>query len=159
MVDLRTALIVEDDPMLQAAMNKVLARMGFRVVSASHFDGAASLLTALEVNIGCVSAQLPSKSGYDLCEHIRGPLGLMKLPVLVMCRHANPWDMACAEDAGGNAFLRKPFTMRQFSRSVKFLLDPTRRGESPTRELRPLTPTSAAPVARRVPGGPALVAA
>jgi DNA-binding response OmpR family regulator len=159
MVDLLTALIVEDDPMLQTAMRKVLVSMSFRVVSASHFDGAASLLTALEVNLGCVSAQLPSKSGYDLCEHIRGPLGLMKLPVLVMCRHANPWDMACAEDAGANAFLLKPFTMRQFSRSVKFLLDPTGRGESPMRELRPLTPMSAVLVTGRVPRDPALAAA
>jgi DNA-binding response OmpR family regulator len=154
-----TALIVEDDPLLRTAMSKVLGRMAFRVISASHFDGATSLLTALEVNLVCISACLPSKSGYDLCEHIRGPLGLGKLPILFVCRRANAWDMAYAEDVGGNALLRKPFTMGQFTHSVKFLLDPVGCGVSPMRELQPLIPMSAQPATNRVAEAPALVAA
>src|SRR6202142_4325285 len=36
----RTALIVEDDPRLQGAMSKELARMDFHVLSTSHYEGA-----------------------------------------------------------------------------------------------------------------------
>ena len=159
MRELRTALIVEDDPILRAAMSKVLGRMGFNVVSACHFDGGASFLTALEVDLACINACLPNKSGYDLCEHIRGPLGLMNLPILIVCQHANPWDIAYAEDVGGNAFLRKPFTMRQFTHSVTFLLDPMRWSASPMRELRRLLPASSVPATNGQNEGPARVAA
>ncbi len=140
MMDRRTALIVEDDPTLQMAMVKRLARMGFEVASASHFEAADSHLTARALHIACIHAHLPSRSGYELCEHIRGPLGLMDLPILIMCQHASPGDMAYAEDVGGNAFLRKPFTMRQFADCVEFLLNARRSSAPPMRQLRPLMP-------------------
>jgi DNA-binding response OmpR family regulator len=149
MMDRRTALIVEDDPTLQMAMAKRLARMGFDVASASHFEAADSHLTARTLHIACIHARLPSRSGYELCEHIRGPLGLLDLPVLIMCQDASPGDMAYAEDVGGNAFLRKPFTMGQFADCVEFLLNATRWSHPPMRQLQPLMPRPAAHVASR----------
>jgi DNA-binding NtrC family response regulator len=51
----------------------------------------------------------PSKSGYELCEHIRGSLALVELPILMTSEYASPEDLAYAEGAGANAFLDKPF--------------------------------------------------
>jgi two-component system chemotaxis response regulator CheY len=71
----RTALIVEDDPHLQKAMSRELERMSFHVLAANHYDAAVRHLQGCEPHVVCVDVGLPNKSGYELCEHIRGSLG------------------------------------------------------------------------------------
>jgi two-component system chemotaxis response regulator CheY len=132
----RTALIVEDDPRLQRAMSKELARMDFHVLSASHYDGALRHLAELEPHVVCIDVGLPNKSGYELCEHIRGPLGLAGLPILMTSEYGSCEDMAHAEEAGGDAFLRKPFSMRRFKQCVESLSKRTRPSLSPMHELQ-----------------------
>jgi DNA-binding response OmpR family regulator len=132
----RTALVVEDDPHLQRAMSRELERMSFRVFSASHYDAAVRHLQEREPHVVCVDVGLPNKSGYELCEHIRGSLGLVGLPVLMTSEYGSPGDMAYAEDAGGNAFLRKPFSMRELRDCVESLLDPARSSPPPWHELQ-----------------------
>ncbi len=117
----RTALIVEDDPRLQRAMSRELAGMDFRVLSASHYDGAVRHLAQLEPHLVCIDVGLPNKSGYELCEHIRGPLGLARLPILMMSDYGGSADKAHAEEAGGNGFLLKPFSMPHFKQCVESL--------------------------------------
>ena len=73
----RLALIVEDDPALQKAMTERLLRMDFEVKGALHYEAAVGeLVAAGEPNLVCVDLELPTRSGYELCEYIRGQLGL-----------------------------------------------------------------------------------
>ena len=120
-----TALIVEDDPRLQRAMSAQLVRMDFHVLSASHCEGAIRHLAECEPHVVCIDVGLPTKSGYDLCEYIRGVLGCDWLPILVTSEYASPQDMAYAEDAGGNAFLHKPFSMGQLAHCIESMAKST----------------------------------
>jgi DNA-binding response OmpR family regulator len=122
----RTALIVEDDPQLQRAMSRQFARMDFHVLSAGHYNAAVRHLAGRRADVVCIDVGLPDKSGYELCEHIRGALGLVGVPILVTSEYGSPQDVAHAEDAGGNAFLRKPFSMRQLARCIDSLSNATR---------------------------------
>jgi two-component system, OmpR family, response regulator len=118
----RIALVVEDDPRLQKAISKGLGRIEFNVLLASHFDAAVEHLEVRRPDIVCVDVGLPSKSGYELCEHIRASARLAGLPIIVTSEHGSPSAIAQAEDAGGNVFLRKPFPMRELVRCVESLL-------------------------------------
>jgi two-component system OmpR family response regulator len=134
----RTALVVEDDPRLQKAMSMQFGRMDFDVLLASHYDDALRHLATGEPQLACVDVGLPNKSGYELCEHIRGSLGLAELPILMTSDYGTAGDMAFAEDAGGNAFLRKPFTMQELTDCVESMLNATRRSPALVHELKPL---------------------
>jgi DNA-binding response OmpR family regulator len=117
-------LIVEDDPDLQESMAAELERMDLEVLSALHYDAAIQqLMTARTPHLVCVDLELPTRSGYEVCEYIRGPLGRASVPILVTSDSGFPEDMACAEEAGANAFLKKPFSMRDFTTYVETLLD------------------------------------
>ncbi len=134
----RTALIVEDDPDLQKAMTERLAAMDFDVRGALHYEGAVHELRAAgEPTLVCVDLELPTQSGYELCEHIRGALGLDRVPILVTSDSGFPEDMACAEQAGANAFLKKPFSMQDFDRSIAALLDRSRMSDPGDRGVQP----------------------
>jgi DNA-binding response OmpR family regulator len=133
---MRFALIVDDDPVLQTAMTRHLERMKFDVARAFHYGAAVAHLTARRPHLVCVNLELPTQSGYELCEYIRGPLGLTGVPILVTsdCRLAR--DLASAEEAGANAFLKKPFTMRELTTCIEALLGKTHRTDPPPHDNR-----------------------
>jgi len=122
----RLTLVVEDDPSLFRAMASELRRMGFDVLGAATYDAALDHLEARVPHLICVDVGLPIQSGYELCEHIRGPLGL-DVPILVTADSGGVDDMANAEAAGASAFLKKPFTMRQLASYVLLLIGPAPR--------------------------------
>jgi two-component system chemotaxis response regulator CheY len=83
-----TALIVEDDPRLQNAMSAQLRQMDLDVLVANHYDAAVCHLAVGEPHVICIDVGLPNKSGYELCEHIRGSLRFVGLPILMTSDHS-----------------------------------------------------------------------
>ena len=109
--------------------------MHFGVLSARHHAAAVHHLKGLPVDIVCIDIGLPNESGYEVCEYIRGALGLTRVPIIAISEHGTCQDMAQAEQAGANAFLLKPFSMRQLSACVQSLLDWTAGRTLPRHEL------------------------
>jgi len=132
----RFALVVDDDPTLLGAMIRELARIGFEAIGALHYEAAVALLRTRRPTLVCVDLQLPTLSGYELCEHIRGPLGLADVPILVLGASSLARDMADAEEVGANAFLRKPFSMHQLHNYVEALFHKPHRSEPHLRRLQ-----------------------
>jgi DNA-binding response OmpR family regulator len=117
-----TVLVVEDDPALQRLMSQHLVRMNVDVLVASHYAAALAHFASRTPDLACVDVGLPTESGFDLCEYIRGPLGLKLMPIVVMGECGRPADAAYAEEAGANAFLAKPFSMPELSANIVALL-------------------------------------
>ena len=117
-----TVLLVEDDPELQRIMTRHLAQMNLRILTASHYGAALTHLASGTPDLACVDIGLPSESGFELCEHIRGPLGLKSLPIVVTSEADWPAARAYAEEAGANAFLPKPFSMSELGAKIMALL-------------------------------------
>jgi DNA-binding response OmpR family regulator len=122
----RTVLVVEDDPEQQQLMSDHFARMDIHVLVASHYAAAVVHLASRNLDLACVDIGLPTQSGFELCEYIRGPLGLKLLPIMVMSEGDWPADRAYAEEAGANAFLTKPFSLPELGAHVTALLDGVR---------------------------------
>jgi DNA-binding response OmpR family regulator len=131
----RVALVVEDDPRFRAVMKAALVALGFDVLCAAHYDAAVLHLATAKLDLACIDVALPDKSGHELCEHIRGPLGLGQLPIIMACDYGSAVDRASAESAGANAFLRKPFSRKDLSLCVRSLLTLTAPSGRPVREL------------------------
>jgi DNA-binding response OmpR family regulator len=132
----RIALVVEDDPLLQGEMAKHLEGARFTVLTAFSFDAAVQHLTTCKPDIACIDLGLPSESGYELCEYMRSQPALVWLPILVTSERVFPEDMAHAEEAGANAFLKKPFTMQGLLKYVLALLDGPANSTPSVRRLR-----------------------
>ncbi len=132
----RTVLVVEDDPGLQRSMVKCLEEARFKVRAALDCETAMQSLAAERPTLVCVDLALPRESGFQLCEHIRKTPALLFIPILVTSDRVSPEDMAHAEDAGANAFLKKPFTMRQLLKYVLALLDGPHSSRPSVRRLR-----------------------
>jgi len=132
----RTILVVEDDPVLQRAMAKGLEAAKFSVRTAIDYETAVGILKSMRPSLVCVDLALPRESGYDLCEHIRRQPELIYVPIVVTSDRAFPEDMAHAEEAGANAFLKKPFPPEKLIKYVFALLDGPNSSRPSVRRLR-----------------------
>lgn len=129
-------LIVEDDPVLQEQMSAQLARMGFDVLRALHYDAALAHLAGAKPELALIDIELPTQSGFEICEYIRKQLGLLEVPILVTSESRHPEVMAYAEEAGADAFLGKPFGMSDLARYVEALVAKRKRSEPRIWRLR-----------------------
>jgi DNA-binding response OmpR family regulator len=118
----RVVLVVEDDPALQGAVATYLRSSRFRVLTALHCGAALRHLETEQPDVIYVDLGLPDQSGYELCEQIRRLPSLGEVPVVLTSDRFFPEDMARAEEAGANAFLKKPFTMAQLTQCLDIVL-------------------------------------
>jgi DNA-binding response OmpR family regulator len=132
----RVILVVEDDPILQRSMAKALEEANFKVVQSLDYESAVRCLRELRPSLACVDLSLPRESGYEVCEYIRKQPELIYIPILVTSDRAFPEDMAHAEEAGANAFLKKPFPMKKLLKYIVALLDGPNSSRPSVRRLR-----------------------
>lgn len=132
----RIALVVENDAATRDAVAKQLDDMKFDVVTANDVIAALRLLEQVTPDILIVDLTLPRESGLDLCDQVRTQSRFAHVQILVISDRHSPTDMANAEDAGANAFLRKPFTPERLSKYVTALLEGPHSSRPSVRRLR-----------------------
>ena len=132
----RVVVLVEDHPTQREAIRRCLAEKNFHVETATDYHAALRVLDHCVPDLLCLDMTLPRESGLDLCEHVRNDQRLRFIPILVISDRSSPEDMANAEDAGANAFLKKPFTRDKLLKYVGVLLDGPHASRPSVRRLR-----------------------
>lgn len=66
---------------------------------------------------------LPGVSGIELITQVRANAAMTNVPIVMISGHNNYMMDARAKSVGANAFLNKPFTLRQLRSTVESLLD------------------------------------
>jgi len=132
----RVVLLVEDHPTQREAIRRCLVEKNFHVEIASDYHGAIKVLAGCVPDLLCIDTTLPRESGLELCEYVRNDEKQRLVPILVISDRSSPEDMANAEDAGANAFLKKPFTRDKLLKYVGVLLDGPHASRPSVRRLR-----------------------
>jgi DNA-binding response OmpR family regulator len=132
----RSVLVVEDDPSLLVTMHRHLVKAGLAILTASDFATAVAQLGNTAFDAVYVDLCLPNESGYELCERIRQEPAMCFVPIIVASERGFPEDMSRAEEAGANAFLRKPFTMQLLIECLEMLMGGGAESRPPMRRLR-----------------------
>jgi DNA-binding response OmpR family regulator len=120
MLAIKTVLLVDDDVEVLSAMETVVGREGYRVLTAS--DGNAGLAAAECENpdVVVVDMMMPKKSGFLVLEKLKsrpdgGPL------VVMITANEGGRHKAYAEALGVDAYLRKPFEMHRLLDALRKL--------------------------------------
>ena len=133
---MRLVLVVEDQPAIRERVKRWLEADGFTVRVASEYDSAMRELETCEPILLCIDQTLPRESGLDLVETVRKR---SKVPIIMMSERHSPEDMADAEQAGANAFLKKPFERELLVKYVRWILDGPHASRPTVRRLRRLS--------------------
>jgi len=100
-------LIVEDEPVVQMAAQRVLSRAGITTASAVDVDGAIAKMRADTYKILLCDLKLPKASGFELFDHVRA---LAAPPEIVMITGYATLENALESfQLGAFDFIPKPF--------------------------------------------------
>lgn len=118
----RIALVVDDSPDMRMQMSAICHREGLDVVEVR--DGETALTEARErrPDIICLDLMLPTLSGFEVCERLKGQPETADIPVLIASARSYPQDRAEAEMAGADAYAMKPLDVDAFATQVRTLL-------------------------------------
>ncbi|HEY4221037.1 MAG TPA: response regulator transcription factor [Myxococcota bacterium] len=116
-------LVVEDDPALRKMICRHLEKMGHLPVDVDNGEAALTYLDGNELPaLVCLDLALPAMSGFRVCEQIRSATRTRALPVLVITARTSVQDHTFALEMGADAFLEKPFKLKDFEHEVKTLI-------------------------------------
>ena len=119
--DGRTVLVVEDEEGIRALTQRILERLGCRVLTAGNADEARVLSAShYEIDVLLTDLGLPGAGGVKLGDEIRG----LRPRVKVIYMSGSPDDMIHTHHGlpPDRAFLHKPFTREALTDMLRQVL-------------------------------------
>jgi DNA-binding NtrC family response regulator len=119
----RVVLIVDDEPDMCWALERIIARMGYQTVSAPSGQDAARLVERIPVEMALVDAKLPDMEGIDLARQLRQRQP--GLPVVLVSGYFYELDARVQEWIRQEViwgFIGKPFVLSQVRKAVETAL-------------------------------------
>ncbi|PFG20934.1 response regulator [Serinibacter salmoneus] len=119
--DWRT-VVVDDDPDIRHLMELAAQRAGTTVIATAE-DGPGALATILEhaPDLVLLDVSLPGMSGLEVLYHLVSALGGSTAPrprVVVVSASVGPIDRERTTAAGADAFVPKPFRVRDLASTL-----------------------------------------
>ena len=104
----RTVLALDDDPVVLKVMDNVLSRNGYRVYTVGDPLDFWEFLTEHTPDLILLDLEMPSVTGYEICQVLRNDAKYRHLPVVVLTGHSEIEEYQRALEAGADDVLSKP---------------------------------------------------
>ncbi|MEH6825357.1 MAG: sigma-54 dependent transcriptional regulator [Motiliproteus sp.] len=137
-------LIVEDEDVIRAALQKFLERNDYRVNSADSVDQALTLCAQHRFDLVISDLRLPGRPGTDLIEQVG------KTPVLIMTSYASMRSAVDAMKLGAVDYIAKPFNHDEMLLSIEGILSQAAKTAAAPQEQAP----EPKPAASKTPSSP-----
>ena len=106
-------LLAEDNKMNQIAMQSLLERLGYQVLSVGHGREAVEAYAAGDFDAVLMDCQMPEMDGFEATAHIRRQqVGSVPIPIIGLSGRALPSDRDAAIALGMDAYLTKPVSIQ-----------------------------------------------
>ena len=97
----------------------------YKVVAAMSGEDALELLQGgLVPALVITDINMPGISGYEVCSYIRSKTGIQNTPVIFISGLFSEELMKVGVLAGGNDFIKKPFSISELREKANILLNP-----------------------------------
>lgn len=105
----KTILIVEDDAVLAAELEKVLREENYQVTIAGSGQEALSRIAREDIDVCLLDIRLPDCRGFELCKSIRR---IYRGAIIIMTGLDEEEDIVRGLDSGADDYVTKPFSIQ-----------------------------------------------
>lgn len=116
----KTVLLVDDSPELLRLNERVLRPEGYSLLSAGTLREARAVFDQATPDAIVLDIDLPDGNGLDFCRELRAAANI---PVVFLTAHSDAQTVQKGAEAGGCAFLTKPYQMEEFQKAVADAVD------------------------------------
>lgn len=113
-------LVVEDDPQIRAALQRVLSLEGYETTIANDGQQALDYLSAGRFDAVVMDVMMPFIDGLTVCKELRNRGNYT--PILLLTARHEVGDRVQGLDAGADDYLAKPFAIEELLARVRALL-------------------------------------
>jgi len=120
-------LVVDDDPKFLRLSTELLAGAGYDVHTASDPTQVKELAASLVPDLVILDISMPGKDGFEVARELRSSEITRHIPCMFITAHRASTHVRDAKDAGGVAYLEKPFRSSSLIWMVKSLMSKQQR--------------------------------
>lgn len=118
--EMRTILLIEDEPAFLEAMTRGLEREGYSVTTAINGAAALEAFRSSQPDLILLDLMLPGRmSGIDVCREIRRE---SEVPIIVVTAKDDEMESVVLLEVGADDYVRKPFGMRELIARIRAIL-------------------------------------
>jgi len=134
---LKKIVIAEDDDAIAHMVNMALGDAGFLCLRARDGDEALKLVKAHDPDLLVLDVMMPRIDGHEVARRLKADVMWSRTPILMLTALAGVDNEVKGLDAGADAYMSKPFDLREFGARCKALIRAARRerDRNPTTNL------------------------
>jgi CheY-like chemotaxis protein len=110
-------LIVDDEPVLCAVLQRMLTRLDYHVVSAHDGLEALKILSNMSIDLVITDLRMPKMDGWALMQFVKK--NVPHVPVILITGYHSIHTQNKASESSADGYISKPFSMAQ----IKAILD------------------------------------
>lgn len=99
---------IDDSPIVAHSLKKLLAPLGYQVISITEPMHGFSDLIEHQPNLIFLDLMMPNVNGYSVCKFLRETDAFQDIPIIILTAQSGAIDRARAKMAGATDFLGKP---------------------------------------------------
>jgi CheY-like chemotaxis protein len=120
--DLKTVIVVEDEPDAAELFAEMMRVSGFRVFKTYSSTPAISLINKEQPDVVILDIMMPDISGLEVLRFMRRDPQLKDIPVIVVSARSMPSDIKEGLEAGATIYLTKPVGYLDLKKSVDLVM-------------------------------------
>jgi CheY-like chemotaxis protein len=134
---LKKIVIAEDDDSIAHMVNMALGDAGFLCLRARDGDEALKLVKAHDPDLLVLDVMMPRVDGHEVARRLKADVMWSRTPILMLTALAGVDNEVQGIEAGADAYMSKPFDLREFGARCKALIRASRRerDRNPTTNL------------------------
>ena len=134
---LKKIVVAEDDDAIAHLVNMALGDAGYLCLRAHDGEEALRLVRAHDPDLLVLDIMMPRVDGLEVARRLKADVMWSRTPILMLTALGGSDSLVEGLEAGADAYMAKPFNLREFGARVKALIRASRRerDRSPTTGL------------------------
>lgn len=134
---LKKIVIAEDDDAIAHMVSMALGDAGYLCLRARDGDEALKLVKAHDPDLLVLDVMMPRVDGHEVARRLKADVMWSRIPILMLTALAGVDNEVQGIEAGADAYVSKPFDLREFAARSKALIRASRRerDRNPTTNL------------------------
>lgn len=121
-------LIVEDEPSIALSLRFLMEQEGYRVEVVADGEAALKACRKTPPDLVLLDVMLPGMSGFEVCQRLKARSDKKAIKVVLVTARGREADLEKGRAVGADAYIVKPFAIRDVMHTVHHLLN--RSGEA-----------------------------
>jgi DNA-binding response OmpR family regulator len=120
-------LVIDDEPEITDIVETFLTESGYTVAVENTATEAVQKALDFKPDVILLDIMMPQMDGYDVCQQLKGDPKLANVPVIFLTGKDRSDDMGRSFKAGGDMFIKKPFSCERLLEIVNIVVMSTAR--------------------------------